>query len=545
MRELLPMVISVILFIVTIIIIATLRKADQKNRKIEHIKKYVNHFSEKMKQSGDEIQTKVVEVESKLHEVQQDTAVAVTKIHREKEELFSHLQDLQELQSTVLQYHNVLTSLSEMTENVENRLIVVKEDINDIKKVEHLISEFSSSIEDSREAMDQMQQSLHQSFGIYQTKIETLMDSSAEQLTHSFDEKRENFTTSLDPLLVKMNAFASSLFSEVDSQVERVQYQIALLQQATSLSLSDLKQHVSESEKEHEEQQKALQNIAKESEILRSEIQKLHEEKEQVHSELAHIQEEKNTSLEELEHTSTQITSSMNELETINKDVQTSKDELLSIEDQIAEALKIKEQLEKEKEIASLLEREKVDYPTFDEEIGIDYVHSELAEDFINEQDESQEQLFEDTEEDDITLNLFGEDYEDNDLDDVYDDEPEDEIELDEEESELDEEEPELDKEIGIELDEDEDDENELDDKNLKQKYNLELYNEDYEDNDFDDVYDDDPEDELDSDREDYIELHDKDEKRKNKNIIEHNNVVHDKEEDELEISLDEDEEYI
>ncbi len=88
MRELLPMVISVILFIVTIIIIATLRKADQKNRKIEHIKKYVNHFSEKMKQSGDEIQTKVVEVESKLHEVQQDTAVAVTKIHREKEELF-------------------------------------------------------------------------------------------------------------------------------------------------------------------------------------------------------------------------------------------------------------------------------------------------------------------------------------------------------------------------------------------------------------------------------------------------------------------------
>ena len=92
----------------------------------------------------------------------------------------------------------------------------------------------------------------------------------------------------------------------------------------------------------------------------------------------------------------------MNELEAIDKDVQTSKDELLSIEDQIAEALKIKEQLEKEKEIASLLEREKVDYPTFDEEIESDYLHTEVVEDIINEEEETQEELFEDMEEDDI-----------------------------------------------------------------------------------------------------------------------------------------------
>lgn len=419
MRELLPVLISVILFIVTMVVIATLRKADQKNRKIEYIKKYVNNFSENMKQSGEEIQTKVVEVESKIHQVQIDTAVAVTKIQREKEELFSHLKDLEELQSTVLQYHEVLTSLSSMTENVENRLLVVKNDINEIKKVEHLIADFSISIEESRDAMDQMQQSLHQSFGMYQAKIETLIENSNEQLIMSFDEKRDEFTQSINPLLFKMNTLASSLFREVDEQVEKVEHEIEYLQQATSASLSQLKQHVNEKEKETEVQQALLVSLKEEREALRDEIRALQDDKEQTQSQLTQLVEQKSSSLEELELVSTTISSSKNELDTINTDLQHSKDELLSLEDEIAQALKIKEQLQKEEEIASLLEREEVDYPTFDDEID-DYDESNIEEESTFE--ELQEELFEEQDEYDDDIDLYDEEESQYPLDESEDD---------------------------------------------------------------------------------------------------------------------------
>jgi len=484
MRELLPVLISVILFIVTMVIVATLRKSDQNKMKMEHIKKYVNHFSEKMQQSGEEIQTKVVEIESKIYKIQQDTAVTVTKIHGEKEELFSHLQDLEELQSTVLQYHSVLTSLSDMTESVENRLINVKEDINEIKKVEHLISEFFTSIEESRESMDQMQQSLHQSFGIYHSKIESLIDSSTDKLALSFDEKRDAFSASVDPLLVKIHSLTSSLLSEVDTQVERVQHQIAFLHQATSLSLADVKQYVHDGEKEYAAQQETLMHLIQEREALSRDIQKLGEEKGIAHTQLTAIQEEKKISLGELQQAIANVATSMDEIDTIHKEVQSSKDELLSLEDEIAEALRIKEQLEKEKEIASLLEREKVDYPTFDEEEGED-LHPEVVEESINQHEDPSRELFE-------TI----------------------EVEV---ERELDKEDMYEEKELELNNQED----------------NLHLYEEDNDD--------DQSEDEIELDEE---ESENDDDKTKKKNIIEHNQSVHDKEEDELEISLDEDDEY-
>ncbi len=391
MRELLPMVLSIILFLITMVVIATLRKADERNRKVDYIKKYVNNFSENMKQSGQEIETKVVEVESKLHQVVMETSRAVATIQKEKEELFSHVKDLEELQSTVLEYHEVLTSLSSMTEDVENRLVAVKEDIDEIKQVEHLIADFSILIEESKEAMDHHHQALHQSFGIYQQKIETLIESSHEQLVVSFSQKKDEFTHSVNPLLTKMNSIASSLFREAQSHVEKVEQEIEYLQKATSISLSELKQHVGEKEKELEAEHAALITLKGEREAIKDEIRALQENKNNVQTELHELVDKKSTSIEELDNLNNRVRTSKEELVAINDDIELSKDELLSLEDEIALALRLKEQQKKEEEIAYLLQREEVDYPTFDDE------EEENLEPLTDQQsfdDELQEELF-------------------------------------------------------------------------------------------------------------------------------------------------------
>ncbi len=511
MRELLPMLLSVTLFIITLIVIATLRKADQKYRKVELIKKYVNQFNEKMKNTADEMNTTIVEVNSKLEEARENTAVAITQITHEKEELFSHLKDLQELQATIVQYHTVLSDLSSMTESVEDRLNVVKEDMNEIQKVETLIADFSVSIQDSHDVMDTMQQSLHQSIGVYQTKIEDLIESSIEQLSHSFEEKKDEFVLSTNPLLTQMNSLVSALFNEVSLQVEKVEQEISFLHKAKDSALEELKQHILDSEKDLEIQKSSLDELQKERTHLSELVARLHGEEQQVSEMLERKKKEITYSDEHLEEAQQNIASSKEEFENIRQEVMSSKEQLTHLEDEIAEALKIKEELQKEEELASLLEREKIDYPNFDEE---DEVVDEIIDEEIDEED-LQDTLFDSS----FFIDEFDNEFSVQEQDDVESDETFEMIEEDYQEQDLDEYEQE-----GWESNT-----NFLDIEEDIEEVQLYDYEEDFEE--FEEV----------EKVEEILEVEEEEKKKKDQVIHEH--IIHDKEDDEEEIFIDEEDE--
>ncbi|NCB01338.1 MAG: hypothetical protein EOM67_04120 [Spirochaetia bacterium] len=507
MRELLPMFLSVILFIITLVVIATLRKSDDKNRKIEHIKKFVNQYSEKMNITADMMKTSIVEVESKLERVKEDTAVAVVRIQKEKEELFSHLQDLQELQATIVQYHSVLSSLSDMTDNVESRLSIVKLDILEIKKVESLIANFTTSIQESSDSMDQLHQSLHSSMDFYQTKIDSLIDSSIEQLASSFEIKRKEFIENTNPLLTQLNSMVSSLFSEVHTQGQKVEDQISALQHAKGIAISDLKSHLIEAERELEMEKKSLKELQEERGIIQSLISNLKSEEQQQKEQLKQTEIMILGSKEELHNTLNNITNSQEEFNMIQHEVEVAKthisgleDEKKILEDEIAEALRIKEQLQKEEELASLIEREKIDYPEFyEEEESVD----ELIEDIEEESEEQQEGLFDTLEEQSPP----------------YTDEKEVDNQVNED----------LDKKIDLSIEKIEEQEdlfNPFKEENPPYTEEEESEQELEEDQEFEDI------DESEEQENDF---------QKKKNIFSHEKLVHEKEEDEEEIIIDED----
>ena len=347
MRELLPMILSIVLFLITLVIIITLRKADRRDRSIDLIKRYVAQHSEKLYRSGEEMKTMIAEVESRFYTAQSDAEVAIVQINEQKKELFSHLEDLEGLHNTIVQYHKVLTDLSEMTRDVETRTQSVKLEIEEVKQVKELIDNFNISIGESQEEIDTSQQRLHQSMIVYQTKIEESVEDSLEMVRKSFEDEKQKFLDTLEPVFQQMRETSTTLLKEINEQIIKVEQSSELLVNSHAFTLDDLKNRCEERIKEVGQQTTVLEELEQKIAILTGTTSTLEIEQEQKRAEFEKLQE--------------QVVTTKEEVDTLEKDKET-------IEEEIEEALQIQAQLKKEEELSSLIEREKVDFPDLDDE---------------------------------------------------------------------------------------------------------------------------------------------------------------------------------
>ncbi len=365
MRELFPMIVSIVLFFITLIIIFVLRKADQKDRSLNLVKRYVAQHTERLHRSGDEMKTIISEVESRFYKAENDAQVVITQITEQKRELFSHLEDLQELQGTIVQYHKVLTNLSEMTTEVENKTQKVKAEMEKVGEIEQLIHNFNNSLSDTQEEIDSAHQQLHQSMSVYQTKIEQSIEFSLESLRDSFESEKQQFLATLEIPFQQMRETSISLLKELQEQLVTVEQSAEALSNSHVISLEEIKKKCEEQLREVEKQTTQLHLVEGKLSLLQQTISSL--EKEQEIKEGA-------------------VISAQEEIETLEKEKE-------NLADEIEEALRIQEQLKKEEELSSLIEREKVDFPDMDENEDDFYSFQDDEEEEVSESSLSHEQF--------------------------------------------------------------------------------------------------------------------------------------------------------
>src|SRR5690554_2340602 len=116
MLEIIPLLLSVGLFFLTLIIIFTLRSSDNKVKNLEYMRRNANQYMQEVKRYEDRFKELVVEVDTKIDKDKEDLETLFHEISHQRTFLIDHSQDLSRLSESLNHYNEVLLNLNKMTE---------------------------------------------------------------------------------------------------------------------------------------------------------------------------------------------------------------------------------------------------------------------------------------------------------------------------------------------------------------------------------------------------------------------------------------------
>ncbi|MDX9939469.1 MAG: hypothetical protein RBT44_05920 [Sphaerochaetaceae bacterium] len=269
MWEMLPILLSIGLFVLTLIIIFTLRSSDSRNRRLDIMRRYVAQYMAEVKRSEDHLKETVVEVDSRVAQSRQELDDLLSHITAQRDLLITHSEDLDELQKTLTYYHEVLGQLGAMTEKAELRTRQVKDEVTKVEQVRQTIEEFMTRTTASEERLNQLanrlnhaveqhglriEQQVEESVAEAKTKIEYLLDDSLNHTDATFQtmittvqaflRELNNRTEILEEVVKRLTGTAAGTLGELSEGIKESQGALALHDR----SLADLSKHRKELE---------------------------------------------------------------------------------------------------------------------------------------------------------------------------------------------------------------------------------------------------------------------------------------------------------
>lgn len=156
----LPIIISVVLFLVTLAIMFILRAEDKKDRRLEMIKRRINQCQAEMSQAGDQLQQRSAEAEERMSQKEREARQLLTLVDEQLADIKAHSDDLAELQRVLDYYHQMLGQLAQMTERAELRTTQVKDEVRKVEQVQTVIDAFLAQVDDANSSMTAHRQAL-------------------------------------------------------------------------------------------------------------------------------------------------------------------------------------------------------------------------------------------------------------------------------------------------------------------------------------------------------------------------------------------------
>lgn len=342
MWEILPILLSIGLFIITLIVIFTLRSADRRDRKLDVMRRYVAQYMAEVKRAEAHMQERVVEFDHRLAENKQSMELLVNQITAQREGLLSHSEDLNELQKTLTYYHQVLGQLSAMTEKAEIRTRQVKEEVSKVEQVQTIIDKFSIKIAESEELVHQQDERLEHIVNHHKVRMERQVEESVADAKIAIDALIDESLNHTDITFQTMISTVQAFLRELNNRTEIVEGVLKRLTTSSLSALDELELVIAETKKEIEEHEQVLAAIMQKREAMESSIETLVQRKKGFEDEL-----EKNASL--LGHQEQKL----KELE----------QQVKTVQDELDIALGERQRLIEEEELRELEMRARLDNP--------------------------------------------------------------------------------------------------------------------------------------------------------------------------------------
>ncbi len=262
MRDLLPIVFSIVLFIITLVIISVLRKADQKGRRLELMKRYVAQHEADLKQIGFGFKATAAKAEEEIAHSRQEIINLLQHLKSQQDDIQEHSDDLEELQKTITYYHEVLGQLSAMTEKAETRTTLVKSEIAKVEQVRATIDDFFVQITEAEELMQREK-----------SHLETLVEKQNQRMLVQIEESVAEAKNQIDDLLQKalehtdvsfqtMISTVQAFLIELNNRTELLETVVKRLTETSTASMLALSTVIDDKREELNQHAGSLENIA-------------------------------------------------------------------------------------------------------------------------------------------------------------------------------------------------------------------------------------------------------------------------------------------
>ena len=192
--------------------------------------------------------------------------------------LFSHVKELVELESTVVHYHKVLTNLSTLTADAEQRISYVQEKVDRLKEVEQLIESYREAVSESEENLDRIEGSVHQRISLFEQRVDSyaagLLGDTEEQL----EAQRQEFVGTMDPLLSQVRSLIIPLFDQITSHVDSLTDRQREFSQSVTASLDEASRRITEMKEQEHHILEEVGELSKRKSSLAQDLEHLQEE---------------------------------------------------------------------------------------------------------------------------------------------------------------------------------------------------------------------------------------------------------------------------
>ncbi|MGI6433374.1 MAG: LA_3659 family protein [Sphaerochaetaceae bacterium] len=296
MWEVLPLLLSSGLFLLTLIIIFALRAADNRNHRFDVIKRKVAQYLADVKRSEDQFRENAAFIGENIATHKKEVEQVVSTIAAERTLIFSHAEDLKKMQHNLADYRQVLQQLSSLTDKAQIRTETVKQDIELIDQAKIDMAHQVAQLQNATIEVNTLLEQLSQQIADYSSNIAAITHSSTTAFEQELATLYNRRIEKADELFQAMIGSVAPILLEVDKQTDQLNTVVHTLSQKAKGELTELQTAVDAVDL-HE---KSLASLAQQKEEISAAIGELIRERDSLHDDVTRLQTKKESLQDEL-----------------------------------------------------------------------------------------------------------------------------------------------------------------------------------------------------------------------------------------------------
>ena len=236
--SMLPVMLPIALFVVTLIIVFTLRASDKHSKSLSNVKRLLDIYKSNIEASDLSFKQYASELEQTVAKKDAEVKSLIQTVNTQITELKSYSDDLLRLKASMETYRTALEGLGVLTKDADEKVRTVQEDVDRLEKVRAVIDGFRQDMRDAdehlrkheqqviqleRESIGRMNQAVSETDSSMDEAMESLHRESGEVLSE-FRQKMESDTDfrlrKLDDAFQAVIHTVQQFFGELENKID-------------------------------------------------------------------------------------------------------------------------------------------------------------------------------------------------------------------------------------------------------------------------------------------------------------------------------------
>ncbi len=156
--SMLPVLLPIALFVITLIIIFTLRSSDKRSKSLSNVKKLLDIYKGNIEASDNSFKQYASELEQTVAKKDAEVKSLIQTVNTQLGELKSYSEDLVRLKNAMETYREALEGLAKLTTDADDKVQTVQNEVDRLDKVRTVIDGFRQDMKDADEHLRKHEQ---------------------------------------------------------------------------------------------------------------------------------------------------------------------------------------------------------------------------------------------------------------------------------------------------------------------------------------------------------------------------------------------------